>query len=323
MYAGSYDQEGFGREKMGDIVSIVRTSEQSQEINRSISKALDLIGFQAGKTVKSVVIKPNLCYYWDASTGYTTDPRVVSGIIDYVREKCGESVEIKVAEADASAMRTKHVFPVLGYEKLAKQKSVGLFNLSDDLLLDETVHVNGHDISFKVPTSLLNSDLFINVPKLKIMRATKITCAMKNIFGCIGSPRKSVYHKFLNEAIVGINKILHPHLTVVDGLVGLGRVPVKLGVVMGSMDTFSIDWVASQIMGSKPTGVGFLKLAMKEKVGDPNGIGTVGENLSEVAKVFPKEGFIASKYLWGIQFWLLSAYRRISGDIIPPVIEEA
>jgi len=308
---------------MGSVVSIVRASDRAEEINGSISKALDLIGFHLNKTVKSVVIKPNLCYYWDASTGYTTDPRVVSGIIDYVREKYGEDVEIKVAEADASAMRTKYVFPVLGYDKLAKEKNVDLFNLSDDVLAEETVHVNGRDISFKVPTILLKTDLFINVPKLKIMRVTKITCAMKNIFGCIGFPRKIVYHKFLNEAIVGINKILHPHLTIVDGLVVLGRNPAKLGVIIAGTDPFSIDWVASQITGYKPSGVKFLRLAMKEKLGDRSGILTVGESVQEVAKAFPKEKLVASRYLWGIQFWLLSAYRRITGDIIPPVIEEA
>ena len=281
------------------------------------------IDFELDDSVKSVAVKPNLCYYWDVSTGYTTDPRGVSGIIDYVREKYGGDVEIKVAEADASAMRTKYVFPVLGYDKLAKEKNVDLFNLSDDVLAEETVHVNGRDISFKVPTILLKSDLFINVPKLKIMRVTKITCAMKNIFSCIGFPRKMVYHKFLAEAIVGINRVLHPHLTVVDGLVGLGRIPLKLGIIMASTDTFSIDWVASQITGNRPSGVKFLKLAMKEKLGNRSGILTVGESVQEVAKAFPKKKLVASRYLWGIQFWLLSAYRRITGDIIPPVIEEA
>jgi uncharacterized protein (DUF362 family) len=308
---------------MGSVVSIVRTSDKAEEINGCISRALDLIGFHAHKAVKSVVIKPNLCYYWDASTGYTTDPRVVSGIIDYVREKCGEDVEIKVAEADASAMQTKYAFPVLGYNKLAKDKNIELFNLSNDTLLDEMVHVNGREISFKVPASLKECDLFINVPKLKIMRGPKITCAMKNVFGCIGFPRKLIYHEFLNEAIVGINKVLHPHLTVVDGLVGLGRFPARLGLIMASVDVFSIDRVASQIMGYRPSAVKFLKFATKEKVGDPKGVVIVGEDAKELAKVFPKEGLVPSRYLWNIQFWLLSAYRKVSGDVIPPILEEA
>jgi uncharacterized protein (DUF362 family) len=308
---------------MGNIVSIVRASEQTKGINGSISKALNLIRFQLSKTIKSVVIKPNLCYYWDASTGYTTDPKIVSGIIDYLREKCGVDADIKVAEADASAMRTRHVFPILGYDRMAKEKDVELFNLSNDTLLDETVRVNGREISFKVPASLKKCDLFINVPKLKIMQDIKITCAMKNVFGCIGFPRKMIYHKFLNEAIVGINKVLHPDLTIVDGLVGLGRFPIRLGLIMASVDIFSADWVASQIMGYRPSAVRFLKLAAKEKVGDPNGVVVAGEDVKEFAKVFPKEGFVSSRYLWGIQFWLLNAYRKITGDTIPPMLEEA
>ncbi len=307
---------------MGSVVSLVRAQSSVEEIKNSVLGALDLIDFKLNGPVKSVVIKPNLCYYWDAATGYTTDPRVVAGVIDCVRERCGEDVDIKVVEADASAMRTKYAFPVLGYEKLAKEKNVELFNLSNDVLVEKTVHVNRREISFKVPQLLLKSDLFINVPKLKIMRATKITCAMKNIFGCIGFPRKAVYHPFLNEAIVGINKILRPHLTIVDGLVGLGRFPVKLGLIMASVDPFSIDWIASQIMGYKPSKVRFLKVAMKEKLGNLDGITTSGESVAEFQKIFPKENFTSSKYWWTIQFWLLKAYHKIVGDVIPPVFEE-
>jgi uncharacterized protein (DUF362 family) len=146
---------------------------------------------------------------------------------------------------------------------------------------------------------------------------------MKNVFGCIGFPKKLVYHEFLNEAIVGINKILHPDLTIVDGLVGLGRFPAKLNLIMASVDAFSVDWTASRVMGYKPSTVRFLKIAMKEKLGDPSGIATCGEKVEEFAQIFPKEGFVPLKYLWNVQFSLLKAYQRLSGDIIPPVLEES
>jgi uncharacterized protein (DUF362 family) len=219
-------------------------------------------------------------------------------------------------------MRTKYAFKVLGYEKLAKEKNVELFNLSEDVLIEKTVRVNKRDVTYKVPQLLLDSDLFINVPKLKAMRIVKITCAMKNIFGCIGYNRKIVYHPFLNEAVVGINKILHPHVTVVDGLVALGRYPIKLGLLMAGLNPFSVDCVASQIMGYKPSGVKFLKIAMKEGLGNPNGVVTRGEDVAEFAKIFPKERIISLGSLWNIQFWLLKMYQRIVGDVIPPVLEE-
>jgi uncharacterized protein (DUF362 family) len=164
--------------------------------------------------------------------------------------------------------------------------------------------------------------LFINVPKLKLMRFVKITCAMKNIFGCIGTPRKVIYHKFLNEAVVGINKILRPHLTIVDGLVAAGRFPAKLNLIMASGDSFSVDWVASQIMGYKPYSLEFLKISVKEKVGNPEGVVTCGEPIASFAKLFPRDGLVSISSLWGFQFWLLKAYKKIVGDIIPPVFEE-
>jgi uncharacterized protein (DUF362 family) len=306
---------------MGSAVSLVR-AKSSEDMNVSISQALDLIDFKPNGSVKSVTIKPNLCYYWDSTTGFTTDPRIVAGIIDVIRERFGD-VDIAVAEADASAMRTKHAFPVLGYEKLAKEKTVRLSNLSEETLEDRTVRVSGREITFKVPQSLLKSDLFVNVPKLKVMRETKITCAMKNIFGCVGVPRKIAYHPFLNEAIVGMNKILNPHLTVVDGLVALGSHPIKLGLIMAGTDAFSVDWIASEIMGYRPSRIEFLKIAMKEKIGNPQGIKTYGESPKEFRKVFPKPSFTNSKHWWSIQFFVLKAYRKMSGDIIPPILEDA
>lgn len=307
--------------KMGSVVGLVHSDFSEKGIKDSISKALNLISFRPKNPLKNVIIKPNLCYYWQAATGCTTDPRVVAGIIDIIRERYGMDTNIQVAEADATAMRTKHAFLMLGYEKLAKEKKVELVNLSNDTLEKKIVQVNHHTITFKVPQSLLKVDLFINVPKLKTMRATRITCALKNIFGCIASPRKIVYHSFLNEAIVGINKILHPHVTIVDGLVALGRSTVKLGLIMASVDPFTIDWVASQIMGYNPSKIGFLKVAVKEKLGNSDGVKTLGEPLITFKKKFPKESFLSGNWLWSVQFGLLKLYIRIVNDVIPPFLE--
>jgi uncharacterized protein (DUF362 family) len=307
---------------MGNPVSLVHYDPTGSSLASSIEKSVELIHFKLGKEVKTIVIKPNLNYYWETATGCTTDPRVVGALVDYLRGAYGQDLTIRVVEADATAMRTKHVFPILGYDRLAENKGIELFNLSTDNLKKEKVTVKGHNLEFEVPQSLLAADLFINLPKLKTMRATKITCAMKNIFGCIATPRKFAYHPVLEEAIVGINKIIKPHLTIVDGLVGLGRFPVKLNLIMASIDVFSIDWVAAQIMGINPSSVRFLKIARKESLGNPSGITTCGEDLNQFKKQFPHEGLIPQKLSWSLQFGLLHLYKRVSGDVIPPFLEE-
>jgi len=306
---------------LGNLVSLVR-SLSPKEINKSICKTFDLIGFNIDKPVRQVAIKPNLCYYWDASTGYTTDPRIVSGVIDWVRDRLGVDTEIKIVESDATGMRTKLAFLILGYEKLAREKDVELVNLTDVPSIVEKVTVNKHEYDFKVPLLLKEADLFINVPKLKIMRISRITCAMKNIFGCISSPRKIVYHPRISEAIVGINKILKPHVTLVDGIVGLGRYPIKLDLIMASKDVFSLDWVASEIMGYSPSEIDFLNLSRKEGLGESQGIQTVGEDPKDIRKIFPKAGRLSTEYLWSLQIGLLKTYAKIVDDIIPPFVQE-
>jgi uncharacterized protein (DUF362 family) len=308
---------------MRNEVSLVKADWDGKNIKEYVFSALNLIGFKPQGSVNSVAIKPNLCYYWNAATGYTTDPIVVSSIIDYLRENFGSDVNIKIVEADASAMQTKYAFPILGYTKLAKEKKVELLDLSEDAIEEREVEVNGRKIPFRVPGTLLKSDLFINVPKMKIMRATHITCALKNVFGCIALPRKVIYHPFLEEAIVGINKILKPHLNLVDGLVALGRFPIRLGLIMAGEDPFSIDWVAAQIMGYNPSKIKFLKLAVKERLGNPEDIVILGEELETFRKNFPKENIIVSKVKMGLQFSLLKAYKTIVGDVIPPTLENA
>lgn len=309
--------------KMGSEVSLVHVESTEGDIKRSISKALSLIDFKNEKSVASVVIKPNLCYYWDAYTGYTTDPRIVGGIIDTVREMYGGDLEIRIAEADATAMRTKYAFRMLGYEKLAQEKNVELFNLSKCEAEDREVDVNGQRIEFKIPLLLLESDLFVNVPKLKEARETQITCAMKNVFGCIASPRKIVYHPILNEAIVGMNKVLQPHLSIVDGLVALGKYPTRLNLTMAGSSAFSVDCVACQVMGYDPSRVPFLKMAVEEGLGSPEAVSTCGADAAEfMGQLFPKHNHVFASLSWKAQIGLLRLYRKIVGDITPPVLDE-
>jgi uncharacterized protein (DUF362 family) len=307
---------------MGGSVGLVRVKDKNR-IEDAVSEALNQINFKLEKEVKTVAIKVNLCFYWSASTGCTTDPLVVAGIIDVIRERYGQDVDIKVVEADATAMRTKHAFQMLGYTKLAKEKKIQLFNLAEDEQEEKTVQVNGQKISFTVPKLLMDADLFINVPKIKIMRDVTITCAFKNLFGAIGALRKVAYHKHLSETIVGINEVLKPHLVIVDGLVGLGKHPVKLDLLMASTDPFSIDWTAAQLMGYNPSKIEFLKIAIKENVGHPDGIEIRGESLEPFRKIFPKTNSFKQKVLWVIQLNLLKLYNRVVKDSVPNELDGA
>ena len=307
---------------MSSYVSLIK-AESGKATKEDIAKALELIEFKAPAKVNTVAIKANLCYYWNASTGYTTDPALVGAIIDYLRDSYGQDLDITIAEADASAMQTKYAFKLLGYQKLAEEKNVKLLNLCQDNIQDAEVQVNGRKLALKVPESLMKSDLFINVPKLKVMRQVRLTCAMKNLFGAIAYPRKVIYHRTLEETIVGINKILKPHLNIVDGIIALGAYPVRLNLLMAGASAFSVDYVAAKVMGYQPSKVKFLNLAAKERLGEPRNVVVKGEKVEAFSKGFPIENNLVARVKMVAQFSLIKVYSKVSGDVIPPVIEDS
>jgi len=251
------------------LISLVKIRRNTiKSMKQSILESLNLIGYSFRNETKNVVIKPNLCYYWDYSTGQTTDPKFVAALIDIIREKISPKTDISIVESDASAMRCKHVFRMLGYEQLAKNHNVRLVNLSEDFF--ETAQVKAGKQSFKLPVAktILQADLKINVPKIKYtMDPIKMTCALKNIFGCIPIPRKIRYHPRLGEAIVAANKAMRFDLCVIDGNTVSGVQPRRLGFVMTSRDPVAIDAAAAKIAGLNPCRIKYLQLAQQEGLG--------------------------------------------------------
>lgn len=314
---------------MENIVSITRTDNFNDEgIKDAVYRALDLIDFKPPNNIESVLIKPNLCYYWDASTGETTDPRVVTSIIDYIRESGGSKVGIKIVESDASAMRTTHAFRMLGYETLAKEKSVELVNLSADKTCKKDVMVRKHKFTLTLARSIFDCDLFINVPKLKVGpyaagQCLHMTCALKNLLGCIPKPKKVEFHPQLNETIVAVNKLIKSGLTVVDGVVALGRHPIRLGLVIAGRDNLAVDFVAARVMGYNPWKIKHLHLAAEEKVGNVENPRIVGERVEDICRLFPRRNRLGFKITWAAQLSLLRLYTKVSGDVVPSVLEKS
>lgn len=310
------------------MAKVVLTTTQAKnfsnkDINNAVQRAFDLLDFNFSDKIEKVVIKPNLCYYWDYSTGETTDPRVVSAVIDRVRSQAGKDVSIFVAEADASAMKTKYSFKVLGYEKLSQAKDVKLVNLSDGDIVDVKVKVRDKEFVLPINKFLLKADLTINVPKLKTHNVAGITCALKNIFGAIAKPRKYVYHNMLSHVIVGANKIVRSDISVVDGIIARGSGPKKLGVIVAGDNPVATDFVAAEIMGFNPKEIQYLSVAEKE-IGNGNDIDLIEDytKLTEIRNHFPSYNYFLHRWSWKLQLKMLKFYAAIVGDVIPPVLEQ-
>jgi len=272
------------------LVSFVKIRESTtNSLKQVILESLDLIDYFLPKKAENVVIKPNMCYYWDYTTGQTTDPKFVAALINLIREKTSPNTDISILESDASAMKCKYAFKMLGYEKLANDYNVKLVNLSEDKNDIVEVTAGGQTFRLKVPQTILDADLKINMPKIKYtMEPIKLTCALKNIFGCNPYPQKFKYHSKLGEAIVAINKAMKFNLHIIDGTVASGIKPRKLGLVMASTDPVAMDTAAAEIAGLNPKTIKYLQLAKKEGLGNTTFI-PKGEPLEYFKSRYPKK----------------------------------
>jgi uncharacterized protein (DUF362 family) len=280
-------------------VSFVDVAKQSgSQLKDAIAESLRLIGYSFPGNLRNVAIKANMCYYWDFSTGQTTDPKFISALIDVIREQTSPDVNFSIVESDASAMRCSHAYKLLGYEQLLEKKGVRLVNLSEDQGDEVDVSVRGENLKFKLPETIRTADLRINVPKIKFMPQTTISCAMKNIFGCNPQTKKYKYHPKINEVIVGLNKLMKFDLCVLDGIVACGNPTTRLNLVMASKDPVAFDSAVAKIVGVNPKKVKHLVLAQHEGIGTMD-FAPKGESLQIFSKKYPRRKTSTKVLLFG------------------------
>ncbi|MDR1992027.1 MAG: DUF362 domain-containing protein [Nitrososphaerota archaeon] len=274
------------------LVSLTKISLNTQQpLKHAIAQSLNLINYTFDKTIHNIVIKPNLCYYWDATTGQTTSPYFVSALIDLLREQIHPDIDIAIIESDASAMRCKYAFKMLGYTKLAQEKQVRLINLTEDKTSNTTVSCNGNNYEFMIPQTIKEAQLKINIAHIKYtINPIKLTCALKNIFGCNPIQKKFKYHSDLGNVIVALNKAMPFDLAIIDNNIAAGIQPRRMGLVMASQDPVALDAAAAKIAWLTPSKIPYLKTAEQEGIGKRSYI-ICGESLETFRAIYPKPTF--------------------------------
>ena len=185
-------------------------------------------------------------------------------------------------------MRCKYAFRMLGYEKLAKEKGVRLVNLSEDQSSNTEVSCNGGNYNFLVPKIISDADLRINIAHIKYtVDPIKLTCALKNIFGCNPYQKKFKYHPDLGNVIVALNKAMPFDLCLIDSNIAAGVQPRKLGLVMASVDPVAIDVAAAKIAWLNPDKIPYFAVAEREGVGSRAYVAR-GERLEDFRALYPK-----------------------------------
>ena len=129
-----------------------------------------------------------------------------------------------------------------------------------DLSDDEWVKVdvpNPHVLrELEMPRTVLRADVLVNVPKVGTHSTTRLTCALKNLFGLLPQSRKySLYHSLgMDKVVADIAQVVKPNLNVVDA----GR-KVIIGV-----DALAVDIMACRFVDLEPSEVRHIRLVSED-----------------------------------------------------------
>ena len=215
----------------GRCLSYLSFEYNKSESRRPSGKRSQLAGgldIQAGATV---LLKPNVVHPSPSGSGSITDARVTEAVARLVLERNPGRVIIGEGSSvgyDFPGRRdTMTCLEASGTADVARRLGLELV----DLNRDEHVQVHAPEAyvmpEFGVARTAWEADVIVDLPVVKTHVRTGITCGLKNMKGVLpGEEKKRTHRMGLDRAIVDLNRVMRPHYTVVDAIVGVqGRTP--------------------------------------------------------------------------------------------------
>ena len=285
-------------------VSIVRV--EGDDVKGAVERALEPLG-GVERFIKPggrYLLKPNLFTTKGAEEGATTDMGVVLSLTELLREAGAEGF-VGECPAMVAYAQPDVVFEGLGVRRLCEEKGIELRVLDRDRPV--RVEVPGGVVLKEAwfPESALEADGVINIPKLKTHVLTKLTCAVKNLFGLQQGGSKARHHvatgndpERFSHLLLDLYSALRERvvLNVVDAIVGMegegpgSGDPVRLNLIVAGEDAVAVDMVSTALIGWEPLEVGTNRLAAERGLGPSSleEIEVLGLTLEEASRPFKR-----------------------------------
>lgn len=209
----------------------------------------------------TVALKPNLVIADTAENGAVTHPGVVAGCIEHFQAHGIRS--ISVIESSWIGDRTMSAMRTAGYGDVCDRYDVPFF----DLKRDRTVSVQTPIGSIDICRRAIEAGLLVDLPVLKGHCQTRMTCALKNLKGCIPDREKRRFHALgLTKPIAALGAALRPGLVVVDSICGdlsfeEGGTPVQTNLMYACTDAVQADAYGRTLMGLAQDEVPYIELS--------------------------------------------------------------
>ncbi len=245
-----------------------------------------------------IVLKPNLVDFVEGLPTFT-HPRVVQAMIQLAREQGAQ----KIVVADGTTFRRdpQAILDATGYTEMLARENVEFVDLNYDDLV--SIPLKGGYTKLKnlfVAQTILDSDLFISMPKLKTHHWTQVSLSIKNLFGIVpgikyGWPKNTLHIQGIPAFLAELADSLPTRAcAVVDGIVGMENDgplfgnAVPSGVIAVGTDLVAVDATCARVMGFDPARIDYLAFAGWAGIGamDESKIELTGEPLARFQRKF-------------------------------------
>jgi uncharacterized protein (DUF362 family)/NAD-dependent dihydropyrimidine dehydrogenase PreA subunit len=246
-------------------------SYERSEVESAVRKSLHELGGLSRfvRPGQKVLVKPNLLAAEPPERGVDTHPEVVRAVL---KELLAIGANPLVGDS-----------PGLGSLARVAQKA-GITQVCQELgvplgVFDREIEVkapHGKILkSFPLVEEITQVDAVINLPRVKTHGLTRLTGAVKNLFGCVAGLRKGEMHFRLqhadvfHEMLIDLALTVKPVLNIVDGVMAMeGAGPRNgtlrfMGLIIAGANPFAVDATIARLIGVEPATVPLLALAEK------------------------------------------------------------
>jgi len=275
-------------------VSIAKCADYEQiKIDAAIDTAVEpLGGFEAYVSRgDSVLVKPNFLTAADATRHVLTHPVVITSVVQKLLD-LGAKPMVGDSPAFGSARKNAEK---LGVAEILDKWGVPIVEFKS---ARKVPNPDGQVYQYlTVDQKAIDADVIINCCKLKAHGQLYVTCAIKNMFGCVSGKRKAWWHfkagnfqNYFAAMLIETWYLLRPALTIVDAVTAMHRSgpskgdPIDVGLIVAGTDGVAIDRVVCEIIGADLEKMRTLNAARELDTGvwDMDKINIAGEAIDQV-----------------------------------------
>ncbi len=199
-----------------------------------------------------VLIKPNFVAPFAHAT---TDLRIVDDVVSRLRKLGATPV---LGESSGFEFDTRSTFKVLGVDEFAKARGIELIDFQDGRFTE--VPLGSGLPTVPIAAIAFQAKLIVNLPVLKGHTVTRVTGAVKNLFGLVARESRRYLHSHSLEPVIAAIAGRFPEaIHLVDARRQLQRAvfapPRPLGYVLAGENPYALDHLGARLLGVDPAAV--------------------------------------------------------------------